>query len=217
LLPFFLFYPTSFLSFCKELKWLYIASSTILVLLFTGGLCFPDGIAAVLCLTYFDLLPIYHGNIRWLMYTAMLPFCGYNMADYFRHWLYMGLRMIQLPKIFHVNWFRTDKNGKSLWPGYGENLRVIEWILARCRGEAKAMETPIGFVPTPECIDLTGLDFSPEVVYALLSIIRDAWIEELKGHSEFFIKFGKRLPLELWQQYQAMCNRFGVSDEIPLA
>jgi phosphoenolpyruvate carboxykinase (GTP) len=138
------------------------------------------------------------------------------MADYFRHWLFMGLRMKNQPRIFHVNWFKTDKIGKFLWPGYGENLRVIEWILARCRGETQAMETPIGFIPTPESFDLSGLDISSETINPLLSIDREAWIEELKGHKEFFIKFGKRLPLELWQQYQALCKRFGTDDEIPL-
>ncbi|MGA1864309.1 MAG: phosphoenolpyruvate carboxykinase (GTP) [bacterium] len=147
---------------------------------------------------------------------AMLPFCGYNMADYFRHWLFMGLRMKKQPKIFHVNWFKTDKNGKFLWPGYGENLRVIEWILARCRGETQAMETPIGFIPTPESLDLSSLDISSGELTTLLGIDREAWIEELKGHKEFFIKFGKRLPLELWQQYQSLCKRFGTDGEIPL-
>ena len=95
---------------------------------------------------------------------AMLPFCGYHMGDYFEHWLNMGRRMANPPKIFHVNWFRTDENGKFLWPGYGENLRVIEWILDRCRGEADAVKTPIGYVPTPESLDLTGLDISRETL-----------------------------------------------------
>ena len=95
---------------------------------------------------------------------AMLPFCGYHMGDYFQHWLTMGRRMAQPPKIFHVNWFRTDEKGKFLWPGYGENLRVIEWILDRCRGEADALQTPIGMVPTPESLDLSGLDISRETL-----------------------------------------------------
>ena len=84
------------------------------------------------------------------------------MGDYFEHWLNMGKRMTKPPKIFHVNWFRTDENGEFLWPGYGENLRVIEWILDRCRGEADAVKTPIGYVPTPDSLDLTGLDISRE-------------------------------------------------------
>ncbi len=104
---------------------------------------------------------------------AMLPFCGYHMGDYFEHWLDMGQRMANPPKIFHVNWFRTDENGKFLWPGYGENLRVIEWILDRCRGEADAVKTPIGYVPTPDSLDLTGLDISREALDKLFAVNRD--------------------------------------------
>ena len=93
---------------------------------------------------------------------AMLPFCGYHMGDYFEHWLNMGKRMAKPPRIFNVNWFRTDENEEFLWPGFGENLRVIEWILDRCRGEADAIKTPIGYVPAPDSLDLTGLDISDE-------------------------------------------------------
>ena len=93
---------------------------------------------------------------------AMLPFCGYNMGDYFDHWLEIGRRTNKLPRIFHVNWFRTDGNGKFLWPGFGENLRVIEWILDRSRGEADAVRTPIGFVPAPDSLDLAGLKIPSE-------------------------------------------------------
>ena len=103
---------------------------------------------------------------------AMLPFCGYHMGDYFEHWLTMGKRMNRPPKIFHVNWFRTDEQGKLLWPGYGENLRIIEWILDRCRGEADAVKTPIGYVPTPESLDLTGLDISREALDKLFAVNR---------------------------------------------
>ena len=90
---------------------------------------------------------------------AMLPFCGYHMADYFAYWLAMGKRLEKVPKIFHVNWFRMDENGKFLWPGYGENLRVLEWILDRCNNKADAVKTPIGYIPAPNSLDLTGLNF----------------------------------------------------------
>ena len=125
---------------------------------------------------------------------AMLPFCGYHMGDYFRHWLEMGRRMKHRPKIFHVNWFRTDEQGKFLWPGYGENLRVIEWILGRCRGEAEARETPIGYVPTPASLDLTGLDLPQPSLAKLLAVSRADWREEVDRIAAFFEKFGDRLP-----------------------
>ena len=125
---------------------------------------------------------------------AMLPFCGYHMGDYFEHWLNMGKRMTSPPKIFHVNWFRTDENGKFLWPGYGENLRVIEWILDRCRGEADAVKTPIGYVPTPDSLDLTGLDISREALDKLFAVNRDDWYEETDNVASFFQQFGNALP-----------------------
>ena len=115
---------------------------------------------------------------------AMLPFCGYHMGDYFEHWLDIGRRMANPPKIFHVNWFRTDENGKFLWPGYGENLRVIEWILGRCRGEADAVKTPIGYVPTPDSIDLTGLDISQESLGKLLAVNRADWYRGNRQHRQ---------------------------------
>ncbi len=117
---------------------------------------------------------------------AMLPFCGYHMGDYFEHWLDMGKRMARPPKIFHVNWFRTDEDGSFLWPGFGENLRVIEWILDRCRGEADAVKTPIGYVPTPESLDLTGLDLTHEDLEQLLSVDRDQWFAETESVATFF-------------------------------
>jgi phosphoenolpyruvate carboxykinase (GTP) len=138
---------------------------------------------------------------------AMWPFCGYNMGDYFHHWLEMGSRMSQPPKIFHVNWFRLSEEGDFLWPGYGENLRVIEWILARCRGEADAQETPIGYVPTPDSLDLTGLDLSPSRLEQLLVVDREAWKAELPDVAAFFDQFGSRLPRELWDQHEALRKR----------
>ena len=135
---------------------------------------------------------------------AMLPFCGYHMGDYFEHWLNMGRRMAQAPKIFHVNWFRQDEDGHYLWPGYGENLRIIEWILARCRGEADARVTPIGYVPTPDSLDLTGLDIDRETLAKLFACNDDDWLQETEAIGEFFEKFSSRFPKELWEQYQAL-------------
>lgn len=141
---------------------------------------------------------------------AMLPFCGYNMAEYFRHWLEMGGRMAQPPKIFHVNWFRVDENGRYIWPGYGENLRVLNWIIQRCRGEASARETPIGYLPKVNSIDLTGLDLSCEAMEELLSVDNGAWKQEWKMQEEFFQKFGDDLPAEIREEHQALGRRLGV-------
>ena len=138
---------------------------------------------------------------------AMLPFCGYHMGDYFEHWLNMGKRMASPPKIFNVNWFRTDEEGNFLWPGYGENLRVIEWILDRCRGDADAMKTPIGYVPTPESLDLTGLSLSPQSLENLFAVNRTAWYEETDNVASFFQRFGKRFPRALWEQLEALRQR----------
>lgn len=138
---------------------------------------------------------------------AMLPFCGYNMADYFRHWLQMGKGMMHPPRIFHVNWFRTDEKGNFLWPGYGENLRVLEWILDRCNNKVEAIKTPIGFVPNPLDIDMTGLPMQNGALEKLLEIDRKAWLEELKSIKEFFRQFGRDLPKELWQEYETLEER----------
>jgi len=138
---------------------------------------------------------------------AMLPFCGYNMADYFEHWLRMGVRMRWQPKIFHVNWFRQDENGDILWPGFGENLRILEWILARSRGELHAEKTAIGFVPRSSDLDMTGLDMSAADTKKLFKIDPTAWKQEMDNVGEFFKKFGDRLPLELWAQHEALARR----------
>jgi len=135
---------------------------------------------------------------------AMLPFCGYHMGDYFEHWLNMGKQMIQPPRIFHVNWFRTDETGELLWPGYGENLRVIEWILDRCRGEADARRTAIGWVPYPESLDLAGLALSEENLEKLLAVNREDWLEETTGITSFFEQFADRFPKALWDQHQGL-------------
>ena len=138
---------------------------------------------------------------------AMLPFCGYNMADYFGHWLDMGSRIKFQPKIFHVNWFRTDENGKFLWPGFGENLRIVEWILARCRGEVQAVKTPIGHVPDPKDIDMTGLEMPQGSMDKLFAIARKDWLAEVDAVGQFFDGFGTRMPDEMWRQHELLRGR----------
>ncbi|MBI3950131.1 MAG: phosphoenolpyruvate carboxykinase (GTP) [Acidobacteria bacterium] len=138
---------------------------------------------------------------------AMLPFCGYNMADYFRHWLGMGPKSPRVPKIFHVNWFRTDEEGKFLWPGFGENLRVLKWIAGRVSGSANAAETPIGFVPTVESLDWEGLKISRDTMQRLLRVNPADWQGEAEGIAEFFNKFGDRLPKELWDEHTQLLAR----------
>jgi phosphoenolpyruvate carboxykinase (GTP) len=138
---------------------------------------------------------------------AMLPFCGYNMADYFGHWLDMGSRVKHQPKIFHVNWFRTDENGKFLWPGFGENLRIVEWILARCRGEVQPVETPIGYVPNPNDIDMTGLSMPDRAMEKLFAVSRKDWLAEVDAVRQFFEAFGTRLPDEMWHQHELLRAR----------
>ncbi|SHF30410.1 phosphoenolpyruvate carboxykinase (GTP) [Caldanaerobius fijiensis DSM 17918] len=141
---------------------------------------------------------------------AMLPFCGYNMADYFAYWLEMGKRIPNPPKIFNVNWFRTDDEGNFLWPGFGENMRVLKWIIDRCNGNGEAVETPIGYVPAKGAIDTTGLDISDEVMEELLSVDKDVWAEEIKDQEEFLKQFGDRLPEEIIAQKEALKKRFGL-------
>ncbi len=138
---------------------------------------------------------------------AMLPFCGYNMADYWGHWLNVGGRLSKPPKIFRVNWFRTDANGKFLWPGFGENLRVLKWVLDRCGGKGEAEETPIGQVPTPSAIDREGLDLSEEAMRVLLHVDRSEWAEAVRGQSEFFEKFGARVPGGIREEHEALARR----------
>jgi phosphoenolpyruvate carboxykinase (GTP) len=142
---------------------------------------------------------------------AMLPFCGYNMADYFMHWLSFAQRAgrSRLPKVYFVNWFRKDANGRWLWPGYGDNSRVLKWICERVDGTAKAQQTPIGNLPTPDALDLAGLNLSAENVSQLLSVDVAGWNKEADDIAAYFAKFGDRLPGALRQQLDELRKRLG--------
>ncbi len=138
---------------------------------------------------------------------AMLPFCGYNMAEYFRHWLEMGRRIPHPPRIFHVNWFRKGADGKFLWPGYGQNVRVLKWMLERVEGRAEGTETPIGIVPTPDALTLDGLNVTRGTMEELLSVDASEWMKEHAGIGEFFRKFGDRLPEEIRDEHGRLGQR----------
>jgi len=132
---------------------------------------------------------------------AMLPFCGYHMGDYFKHWLEMGEKLgDKAPKIFNVNWFRTDDEGNFVWPGFGDNMRVLNWIIDRCEGNADATETAIGYVPKPEDIDLTDLDMDMDTLKSILAVDKDIWTKEAEEIEEHYKKFGDRLPEALREQ-----------------
>ena len=136
---------------------------------------------------------------------AMIPFCGYNMGDYFKHWLEMGEKLgDKAPKIFNVNWFRTDDDGNFLWPGYGDNARVLNWIIDRCEGNADAVETAIGYVPKPEDIDLTDLDMDIETLKSILKVDKDVWEKEAAEIEEHYKKFGDKLPAQLREQLEIL-------------
>lgn len=138
---------------------------------------------------------------------AMLPFCGYNMGDYWQHWIEMGKKVDadKLPKIFNVNWFRKDDEGNFMWPGFGENLRVLEWIIDRCEGKVDADETAIGFLPKAEDINLEGLDeVTLDGLKSILDVDKDLWLAETKGIEEFYAKFGDKLPAELKAQLETL-------------
>ena len=141
---------------------------------------------------------------------AMLPFCGYHMGEYWAHWIAMGAKLgDKAPKIFNVNWFRTDDEGHFIWPGFGDNLRVLKWILDRCEGKADANETAIGYVPNAEDIDLTGLDFDIETLKGILEVDNDLWKAEIGGIEEFYAKFGDKLPAELTAQLDTLKANLG--------
>lgn len=140
---------------------------------------------------------------------AMLPFCGYNMGDYWKHWLEMGGKLgDKAPKIFNVNWFRTDEDGKFIWPGFGDNMRVLMWILDRCEGKADAVETVIGYEPNPESINIEGLDdITIDTIKNLLSVDNQLWLEDAKGIEEFYSKFADKLPAEMKKQLEDLKAR----------
>ncbi len=142
---------------------------------------------------------------------AMLPFCGYHMGDYWAHWLEMGKKLgDKAPKIFNVNWFRTDDEGNFIWPGFGDNMRVLDWIIDRCDGKADAVETAIGYEPKPEDINVDGLDdITTDTIKGLLNVDIDLWKQEAEGIREFYGKFGSKLPKELAAQLDALEKRLG--------
>jgi phosphoenolpyruvate carboxykinase (GTP) len=141
---------------------------------------------------------------------AMLPFCGYHMGDYFKHWIEMGeLLGDKAPKIFNVNWFRVDEDGHFIWPGFGDNLRVLEWIINRCEGKVDAEETAIGYVPKAEDINLEGLDFSVEKLQSILKVDNAKWAKEAEGIEEFYKKFGDKLPAELKAELETLKKNVG--------
>ena len=140
---------------------------------------------------------------------AMLPFCGYNMGDYVAHWLKMGQgrEASKLPRIFFVNWFRKDQDGRFVWPGFGDNARVLKWIAERIDGEAEAVDTPVGRTPSPEALDLSGLTLTPEQMAILLDVDAGVWAEEAALIPDFYRRFGERLPTALWDQHAALVAR----------
>src|SRR3954464_3825163 len=142
---------------------------------------------------------------------AMLPFCGYNMGDYFAHWLKMGAQAdaAKLPRIYYVNWFRKDSNGKFIWPGFGDNSRVLKWIVERLEGTADATQTPIGNVPAPDALDTSGLDLSDEQLQTLLTVDNDAWRDEAEGITPHYERFGDHLPKALWDELDRLRQRLG--------
>ncbi len=136
---------------------------------------------------------------------AILPFCGYHMGDYFNHWLEMGKKLgDKAPKIFNVNWFRTDDEGNFVWPGFGDNMRVLNWIIDRCEGNADATETAIGYIPKPEDIDLTDLDMDMDTLKSILKVDKDVWTKEAAEIEEHYKKFGDHLPEELREQLNTL-------------
>jgi Phosphoenolpyruvate carboxykinase (GTP) len=146
---------------------------------------------------------------------AMLPFCGYNMADYWRHWLKIGRSSVATPPlIFRVNWFRKDENGKFIWPGYGENMRALKWIVDRCHGRAHGVDSPLGWLPPYEALNWDGLTFSPEKYFEIMNINRELGQKEAEETAEFFAQFGKRMPRELELERELLLSRLNHSPSV---
>jgi len=139
---------------------------------------------------------------------AMLPFCGYNMGDYFKHWINLGKKMLKPPKIFCVNWFRQDNLGNFIWPGFGENIRVLKWIIDRAKGKVKGRETPIGVVPKSEDMNLHGLNIDKQNLEKLFEVKLDDWKQEIEDVRKFLEQFGDRMPKEMWEEYNALKNNY---------
>ncbi len=147
---------------------------------------------------------------------AMLPFCGYHICDYFRHWLDVGKKLKNPPKIFHVNWFRVDENGKFIWPGFGENLRVLEWIINRCENKdnnSYREKTPIGYIPAKGALNLDGLNLSDKVIDDMFYINREEWLEELCDIRKYFNTYGNRLPEEIISEHNKLVEGFDFSSD----
>lgn len=143
---------------------------------------------------------------------AMLPFIGYHAGDYFQHWLDMGAKGGgKMPHVFHVNWFRTDENGRFLWPGFGENMRVLEWIIGRVEGATGAQETPIGLVPRVSDLNTNGLDVAPSDLQAILTVNPSEWAEEIESQNSFFMKVGAKMPKEIWKEHEDLKTRLSSS------
>jgi phosphoenolpyruvate carboxykinase (GTP) len=156
------------------------------------------------------------GKVRYDPF-AMLPFCGYHMGDYFAHWLKTGRSADpgKLPRLYYVNWFRKDESGRFLWPGFGDNSRVLKWIVERLTGEADAAWSPIGNLPTTAALDTDGLPIAPDDLAALLSVDTDAWKREAALIHDHFGTFGDRLPDEFWDLYQGLLDRLGEAEAGP--
>ncbi len=147
---------------------------------------------------------------------AMLPFCGYHMADYWQHWLEVGERGgDKMPGVFHVNWFRQDGEGNWLWPGFGENMRVLAWIVERVGGGGDAVDSPIGWLPTPEAVGFDELGIAPEAAQALLEVNPQEWLDEANERSEYLASFGEKLPAAIARENQAMVERLQASEKRP--